>query len=299
MKYTIAIPTYNNEKTIQASVESALSQVGGFEYEVLVVNNMSTDSTLQKLQNLQKKYDFRLVDNEKHVSLFENHNVCLMEANTKYVLFCHSDDVLYDDALIKIDASLNKYNYPQKIVCWGRSLFKDFYSNYSKVARLNTIISGFFVQELFQNGGLTPSGTCYSRESFLKSGGFLHMKDRITPSDMTSMIKYSLDGGEFLMIDRILFERTFASTAANISEEQKFNSYQDAMGELLKVTDAKVMEMLFFNTRKFSICNIFYVSSLSKFSKNRKKINYIKLKILVKQFRDLKSKFIISLLLKM
>lgn len=51
MLFTIAIPTYNNASTIRNAVDSALNQDYNQEYEILIVNNASTDSTLDKLSD--------------------------------------------------------------------------------------------------------------------------------------------------------------------------------------------------------------------------------------------------------
>lgn len=55
MNLTIAIPTFNNEKTIKRAVESAMSQKYVNQYEILVVNNASTDSTSDTLREISDK----------------------------------------------------------------------------------------------------------------------------------------------------------------------------------------------------------------------------------------------------
>ena len=297
MKYTIAVPTYNNEKTIARAVLSVLNQKFHRDFEIIVVNNASTDKTSDVLAGLQEQYKFKVVDNTKTVSLFENHNVCLREASGDYVLFCHSDDTLYEDALTKLDVVLSRYSYPEKIVCWGRSFFRDFLTAYKDVGELNNIVSGRSVQQLFQGGGLTPSGTCYSKISFLKSGGFLPMVNNVTPSDMTSMLKYSLDGAEFLMIDRLLFKRDFASTASGQAQKSSLESVEHAMDELAKVVPHNTMITLFDNINTFSKLNLWYMIVLSKYSSNKKlKLKY-KIKYILKNLFSLRNKFVCNVLL--
>lgn len=280
MKYTIAIPTYNNEKTIKKAILSALNQSFDNEYEVLVVNNDSSDGTSEILESLLHEYDFKVVTNTETVSLFDNHNVCLSEASGDYILFIHSDDYLYDDALLKLDQGLIRYCYPKRLVCWGRSYFRDFSSAFKEVGQLNTIVSGVAAQELFQYGGLTPSGTCYSRVSFLESGGFLPMVNRITPSDMSSMIRFSLEGAEFLMLDRILFKREAASTAINIPEREVIESIDDALKELSYVVGRDKMYSLYQNIKHFKKINLRYYSVLHKYSGRRTKMKFFTIYLL-------------------
>ncbi|WP_425149902.1 glycosyltransferase family 2 protein, partial [Candidatus Binatus sp.] len=49
MKVSVVIPTYNDEGTIAATVGSALAQRFDGEFEVIVVNDGSTDGTRAEL----------------------------------------------------------------------------------------------------------------------------------------------------------------------------------------------------------------------------------------------------------
>jgi len=63
MLFTIAIPTFNNENTILTAIKSALNQDIDIEYEVLVVNNASTDLTLEKIKSI-KSSKMRIINNK-------------------------------------------------------------------------------------------------------------------------------------------------------------------------------------------------------------------------------------------
>ncbi len=60
MEASVVIPVYNRAKTIRDAVESALSQKAYFKYNVIVVDNHSTDGTTDILNELAQK-DGRLV----------------------------------------------------------------------------------------------------------------------------------------------------------------------------------------------------------------------------------------------
>lgn len=82
---------------IGAAVESALAQSDD-EFEVLVVDNASTDSTLNVLSRLHAPR-LRIVRNERTVSMYANHNICVRHATAPWVVFLHSDDQLTKAAL--------------------------------------------------------------------------------------------------------------------------------------------------------------------------------------------------------
>ena len=57
VKASVVIPVFNRIKTIKDAVESALSQECDFPYNVIVVDNHSTDGTTELLEDLAARYD--------------------------------------------------------------------------------------------------------------------------------------------------------------------------------------------------------------------------------------------------
>ena len=54
---SVVIPVYNRVKTVRDAVESAISQKASFKYNVIVVDNHSTDGTTDILRELSKEHD--------------------------------------------------------------------------------------------------------------------------------------------------------------------------------------------------------------------------------------------------
>ncbi|MCF0185669.1 MAG: glycosyltransferase family 2 protein, partial [Bacteroidaceae bacterium] len=174
MLFTIAIPCYNNVKTIGKAIRSAIHQDYISEYEILVANNASTDGTKEQIEQFDCE-NLRVINNPTTVNLFANHNVCLREAKGDYVVFCHSDDELLPQALTILEDRIKSRLFPQKYVLWGRSMFRDYARNLNEIGyRQNTILAGEQAIDFFIMAprGLTPSGTCYSRKSIIELGGF-------------------------------------------------------------------------------------------------------------------------------
>lgn len=256
MRFTIAIPTYNNVNTIEKSIGSAINQIYNEDFEVLVVDNCSTDGTDKLLDSYKEKVT--TIRNNTTVSIYENHNICIKDAKGDYIIFCHSDDQLLPDALSKYYNILKKRNFPNRYVLWGRSMFRDFYSNWNSGGfYLNEIASGINSIDVFLGGGLTPSGTCYSRKSLLKLGGFVLVYHKLAPSDLVTMWKLSLNHFEFEMTDRIFYNREYASTATelNFSYDNKKDSISEAINCLKLDLEIDKFDMLiekFKRTTNFS-----------------------------------------------
>lgn len=243
-KFSIAIPVYNGVKNIAEAVESGIKQDYNSGFEVLVVDNNSNDGTAEILNKYSDKIE--IVKNIKTVSMYENHNICLKKAKGDYVLFCHSDDRLQKNALSILRKEISVYDFPDKFVIWGRSMFRDYGENYQRAGgEINKVLAGMNSVKAFLYGGLTPSGTCYSRESFLALGGFLNCNHRLSRADWTTMMMLALEGFEFKMIDRLYFQRTFASTLVTGTAQSDIRaSLVDAISELQKKLPKKIDRLI-------------------------------------------------------
>lgn len=110
---------------------------------------------------------------------------------------------------------------------------------------MNELIVGEHASSIFMYGGLTPSGTCYSRKSFMSLEGFLPVAHRLAPSDMTSMFYLAINGFRFEMMDEMIFHRTYASTlTTDTSLEDSLASLDDAFKEFLLIINANQIEKL-------------------------------------------------------
>lgn len=231
--FTIAIPTYNNESTVGGAISSSLAQDYQGHYEVLVVNNCSTDGTLAVINRWADEQRLRVVSNEATVSLYENHNICLGEARGRYVLFCHSDDTLDPSALNILHRKIESRGFPDRYILWGHSLYADFYRNICS-AGFNTgqLFCGIEAVKPFFSNGLTASGTCYSK-SFSELGGFLLTDQTASPADASTMVLAALRGYRFEMLQDILFVREGASTGISGRPWEEWKpQYEDAFSKL-------------------------------------------------------------------
>ena len=87
---SVIIPSYNREKTIKGSVESALNQTL-CNLEVVVVDDGSTDNTLQLLEKIK---DERLrIIYQDHKGACAARNKGIEAANGEYIAFHDSDDL--------------------------------------------------------------------------------------------------------------------------------------------------------------------------------------------------------------
>jgi len=93
---TIAIPTYNGGTSLYDAVESCKNiDLPDAELEVLIVDNCSTDDSIDKLYQMYKHLGYlKIVKNEKNYGRIENWNKCLKISNGVFILFLFSNDLL-------------------------------------------------------------------------------------------------------------------------------------------------------------------------------------------------------------
>jgi len=91
---SIIITNYNYEKYVARSIRSCLSQ-RNVNVEVIVVDDCSTDSSLQEIEVF--KNDIYLVKNKKNVGVAEASNVGIRVAKAQFVIRVDADDFVNKD----------------------------------------------------------------------------------------------------------------------------------------------------------------------------------------------------------
>ncbi len=94
---SICIPTFNAARWIRECLTSALAQTYQ-PIEVLVVDDASTDGTVELVQSLRDERT-RVIVNELNVGMVNNWNRCIELAHGEFVKFLLHDDVLYPDCI--------------------------------------------------------------------------------------------------------------------------------------------------------------------------------------------------------
>jgi glycosyltransferase involved in cell wall biosynthesis len=96
--FTVIIPTYNRAEFIRDTLESVLAQ-SYTRYEIIVVDNCSTDGTPDVLDPYIKDARIRFFRNDQNRERAYSRNVGLENATGDYVTFLDSDDLMYPENL--------------------------------------------------------------------------------------------------------------------------------------------------------------------------------------------------------
>lgn len=100
MKISVIIPAYNEEMWLPVTLDSVLSQtMDPADYEVIAVNNGSTDRTGEILADYSRRYSNVHVISQSSSTPGEGRNRGMEEAKGDYFFFLDADDLLPEDAL--------------------------------------------------------------------------------------------------------------------------------------------------------------------------------------------------------
>lgn len=104
---SIVMPVFNDEATVGAALESALTQTL-HNIEVVCVDDASTDGTVGVIEQIQRRDPrVRLVVHDQNRSAFEARRTGLLAASAAYALFLDGDDELTPGAAEKVLAHAN------------------------------------------------------------------------------------------------------------------------------------------------------------------------------------------------
>lgn len=94
MDISILIVTYNHERFIAQALESILVQETQYDYEVIIGEDCSTDSTREIIKQYEHRFQGRLkpVYREKNVGAVRNFLDCLQRCKGRYIAYLEADD---------------------------------------------------------------------------------------------------------------------------------------------------------------------------------------------------------------
>nr|WP_256439216.1 glycosyltransferase [Pseudozobellia sp. WGM2] len=111
MKLSIIIPCYNMELYLQECVDSILNQnLSSSDYEIIIVNDESKDSTLQIAHTYASTHNHIKVLDKKNGGVGAARNSGYDIAKGKYIYFLDPDDYLAKDTLPLLLSKLEEFN---------------------------------------------------------------------------------------------------------------------------------------------------------------------------------------------
>lgn len=100
MFLSFIIPVYNTEEYVESCIKSLLEQdISKDEYEIICVNDGSSDGSLKVLKHFSRTYSNVIVINQKNSGVCASRNKGLAAARGDYIWFIDSDDFIQKNIL--------------------------------------------------------------------------------------------------------------------------------------------------------------------------------------------------------
>lgn len=142
---SIVIPAYNAEKYIVQCLESVFNQETSLSYDVICVDNASTDSTSEILSEYKNHPNFRVIRKNVNVGCYGARQAGLEVVDAKYLLYLDSDDYLDGNALETLRVVLEEHNNIDSVIFQYREFENETGETMRVCSHFNTtnvIISG-------------------------------------------------------------------------------------------------------------------------------------------------------------
>lgn len=145
---SIIIPCYNVENYIKICLENLENKLQNFDYEIILVDDCSTDNTKEIIKNIIKSKKITFLENEENLGAGYSRNLALQKAKYDYISFIDADDFIDDNFYDEMIRQMKKEK-ADVIVCDIKCIYEDGTPSVvapgceGKISKLNIINTGF------------------------------------------------------------------------------------------------------------------------------------------------------------
>ena len=209
MDVSIIITSYNYCQYIEEAINSCLDQKTKFSFEVIIVDDGSTDNTREILSKYSKHCNIKLIENSG-VEVASNMGVRASLAPCFVRL--DADDSLKVDFIEKI--------YP----LFQSSNLNFIYSNYDIIDKDSRVINSmnlppYLHQEILNRGDFLASGTIVKKEIFDLLGGYNENTRNSGLENYELILQFISSGYDGLLLNENLFN--YRIHPSNMSKERR------------------------------------------------------------------------------
>jgi glycosyltransferase involved in cell wall biosynthesis len=234
---SVIIPAYNAQDTIISSLESILSQTFKANYEIIVINDGSIDSTEEVIHNFKKKYqlDNLILISQNNLGPSKARNVGIEASSGDWIAFLDSDDSWLFDKIMMQQRALNemkncvligtkrfgsKVNHSTTIISFSNLVFRNRFITSSVLVKRNILTKYLFDEKKkYAEDYKLWLQIAYSNQVCLCNDGLVKYNDSLNSntklkslsSNFLEMEKGELDNYKYLLENNMISRSTYCS----------------------------------------------------------------------------------------
>lgn len=268
LKISIIIPTYNAADTIAHCLDSIISQDYP-DFEVWLIDALSTDNTLDIIAGYQSKYPYLNFISEKDSGIYDAMNKGIKVCTGEWLYFLGSDDTLYDNKVLSTIATTAKTTNAD--VIYGNVMMR----GENQWNLNNVVFNGEYDLEKIIKTNICHQAIFYNKSVFQLFGNY--DLDYIASADQEFNLRCYANTS-FSYLDLII-ANFFVGGYSTTAVDNKFHIDRGAM--LMKYFGSRIFTRPFMNMRLYlKQAALSAESPLGPFDRVYCLFAYIKLKIL-------------------
>lgn len=242
-KISVVIPIYNAENFIEHILDKVYEQTFK-DFELICVNDGSTDNTKNILENYASKHNNMIVINQKNGGIGNAGNAGINYATGKYLAYLEHDDSLASDNAFDI-----LYNTAEK---YNLEILSFNFSTETQACKLNQPLNKVITGKEYLLGAYHPAPWCkFYSLAYINKINF-SFKENLRFADTESYPRLMIDAARVMHIEKVLYimrtatnKESVSDTIMNIGSAEAFYETAITYSEIInKVHDKQLIMAL-------------------------------------------------------
>ena len=264
-KISIIMPIFNSENFIEECLSSLINQIFK-NFELICVNDGSTDNTLKILKKFEEKDERIHIITQENLGAGNARNVGMKASKGEYIIFLDSDDIFNETMLEELYAKI-KGNNLEIVICNSQNFYiynnkTIFYKkNYSfskkQLMIINKKFSSLNIKENFFNTFIWWPWDKIFKKKYIENLG-IEFQNLKSTNDLFFICSAVISSNKILFFDKILINhRVGIKSSIENSREKSWDNFYYALKKLKKFIKKKGLY------KRFKQDFINYVASFS------------------------------------
>lgn len=213
--FSIVIPLYNKEKFISETLESVINQTF-FDYEVVIVDDSSTDKSLSIAKSFAEKDKRFKVLTVPNGGVSKARNYGIQYSKGEYICFLDADDIWKNNYLEEAFSLLKKYG-KRDFLCFGYSWFVNDINNITRHCSLTKYFSesdkliDFFKYSVYQKSSIALTSAVIIKKQRLLDLDYCFHGDYCMGEDLDVWVRAAANENIIYSNKELMLYRSFAS----------------------------------------------------------------------------------------